>query len=110
MKIAIMNCQKADVTCTAAGCMKAFNARTGGFAEYGDQPVELVAFMHCNGCGQTVENNESLAKKIERLEREGVEALHVGICTKKEEGECPTITGILAEAEKKGIRPVRGTH
>ena len=110
-KIAIMNCLKANEVCTAAGCMKAFNARTGHFEQYGDEPLEMVAAARCNGCDAGMDEN--LRKKLDRIVSEGAEVCHFGVCTVKnrETGEeCPVITAAAEYLEEKGVKPVRGTH
>ena len=55
MKIAMLNCLNANEVCTGAGCLKAFNARSRHFAEYGETPLELVAMARCNGCGKGID-------------------------------------------------------
>ena len=110
MKIAVLNCLEANDVCAGAACLKAFNARSRHFAEYGDEPLELVAFARCNGCGKGV--NEGFREKLDRMVSEGAEVCHLGVCTRKPETkeECPTITEAAAYLEKRGVRIVRGTH
>ena len=55
MKIAMLNCLNANEVCTGAGCLRAFNSRTRHFADYGDEPLELIAMARCNGCGKGVD-------------------------------------------------------
>ena len=50
MKIAILNCLNANDVCAGASCLKAFNSKSRHFEQYGDTPLELVAFARCSGC------------------------------------------------------------
>ena len=110
MKIAMLNCLKANEVCTGAGCLRAFNNRTRHFADYGDAPLELIALARCNGCGKGID--EGFREKLERIVSEGAEVCHLGVCTKhgEDKKECPTITEAAAWLEEKGVRIVRGTH
>ena len=49
-KIAILTCIKSNSVCTGASCLKAMNERTRSFAPYKGEPLQLMAFLHCNGC------------------------------------------------------------
>ena len=116
-KIAILTCLNSNRVCTGASCLKAMNERKKAFSGYQGQEVELMAFMHCNGCGTEPEEDKGLLEKIERLEKIGVETVHVGICGMKKDKEdpervweCPTITKIVEMIEKRGISVIRGTH
>ena len=110
MKIAILNCLNANDVCAGAACLKAFNSKTRHFADYGDTPLELVAFGRCSGCGHGID--EGFREKLERIVSEGAEACHLGVCTRMPETreECPTITEAAAFLEARGVRVVRGTH
>ena len=101
-KIAILTCIKSNSVCTGASCLKAMNERTRSFAPYKGEPLQLMAFLHCD---------PGFLEKLERLEQIGVEIVHAGICTRKHDGsECPQITKILSKMEEKGMKVVRGTH
>ena len=110
MKIAMLNCLKANSVCTAAACLKALNNRKAHFEEYAGKDVELVALARCSGCDAGID--EGFREKLDRIVSEGVEVCHFGVCTvKKETGaECPVITEAGEYLEKKGVRLVRGTH
>ena len=41
MKIAVLNCLKANEVCTAAGCLKAFNTKTKHFEVYKDTDTKI---------------------------------------------------------------------
>ena len=110
MKLAMLNCLKANEVCTGAGCLRAFNTRTRHFSDYGDAPLELIAMARCNGCGKGVD--DGFREKLERIVSERAEVCHLGVCTKHGQNgeECPTITEAAAWLEEKGVRIVRGTH
>lgn len=110
-KIAMLNCLKANEVCTGAACLKAYYEKQKAFKMYQNEEVILAAFMRCNGCGQDPEQDKGMFEKIERLQKEGVEIVHVGVCTKNREGkECLTITKIIHMIEANNMHIVRGTH
>ncbi|MBQ7515974.1 MAG: CGGC domain-containing protein [Schwartzia sp.] len=108
-RVAIFNCHHAGETCTGSGCFKAFNQRDAFFARYQEEPAELVSFARCNGCGHDWENDESLAKKIDRL-KDIADVVHFGACTVKKGTECQFITRLGTKLEGMGLEVVRGTH
>lgn len=110
MKIAILNCLKANDVCSGAGCLKALNARTKHFASYGEEPLELVAMARCNGCDAGID--DGFREKLDRIVSEGAQVCHFGVCTVRRDlgKECPVITEAAAYLEARGVRPVRGTH
>lgn len=109
-KIAIFNCGMSAAGCTGSGCFRAFNGREAFFARYEAEPVEMVAFTRCNGCGRDWENDPKLARKLERLKALGADAVHFGACTVKDGKECGFITRLGAKLESEGLAVVRGTH
>lgn len=117
MKIAILRCLHSNDVCAGAACLRALNNKTASFAQYGEEPLELVAYFSCNGCGKVAFNCEKgMAGKIETIKRLAPDAVHFGICTKMKDsnGErkqvCPNIVRILDELKAAGIRVVDGTH
>ena len=122
MKIAMLTCLNSNTVCTGAACLRAFNERIRSFSRYkGRNDIELAAFMKCNGCetsgipeegriyaADRLENG--IQEKILRLSQEGIEAVHLGLCTKKKETMCPVIEKISEEIEKNGIQVIFGTH
>lgn len=115
-KLAILRCLQTSASCAGAGCLKAFFEKTGAFAAYGDEELQLMAVWTCNGCGNNkLENQEGLEKKIARMESLGVDIVQLSGCTRKkdEQGErvlCPTIKAIAERLEKMGIEIGHGTH
>ena len=110
MKIAMINCLKANEVCAAASCLKAFNQRKAHFEEYAGQDVELIAVARCNGCDAGID--KGFQEKLDRLLSEGVDVCHFGVCTVKNDTkeECPVITKAGEYLEEHGVRLVRGTH
>ena len=110
MKIALLNCLKANEVCTGAACLRALNSRTKHFEEYAGTDLELVAMARCNGCEAGID--EGFREKLERMVEIGTEVCHVGVCTVQRDlgKECPVITEALRYLEERGIRVVRGTH
>ena len=67
-KIAILRCLKTSASCAGAGCLRAFYEKDKAFARYGDEELRLMAMWTCNGCGDSMlENQEGIRKKIERM-------------------------------------------
>ena len=110
MKIAFLNCLKANEVCTGASCLRAFNDRSRHSEVYGDTPLTLVAMARCNGC--EAEIDEGFREKLDRIVSEGAEACHLGVCTVRSDTkkECPVITRAADYLEERGVRIVRGTH
>lgn len=114
-KVAILRCLQTASSCSGAGCLRAAYEKTGAFAEY-DEPVQVVAFCECNGCGAYASpNQEGLRKKIERIKALAPDAVHLSNCTKKkndagEKVQCPVITAIANEWREAGLNVVEGTH
>ena len=52
-----------------------------------------------------------MKEKVERMKQEGVETVHVGLCTKNKEGvRCKNVARIMEMLEEEGIEVVDGTH
>ena len=111
-KIAMINCLRAGRICAGAACMDAFNNRKASFAEYGEEELQLTAFMRCNGCDVDPGEDKGTLDKLGRIIRSRPDAVHFGICTKKQKSgqECEIITRIAGMLEDRGINTVRGTH
>lgn len=115
-KVAILRCLQTSASCAGAGCLRAFFEKSGAFAAYGDEELQLMAVWTCNGCGNNkLENQEGLDKKIARMESLGVDVVQLSGCTRKKnaEGEkvlCSTIKEITEKLEKLGIEIGVGTH
>lgn len=115
-KIAILRCLRSNDVCTGAACMQAFNKKTGAFAMYGDEPLELEAYWSCNGCGDCrLQHQEGIEEKIARIISLKVDAVHVGVCTKHRDAQgeyvtCRKILGICERLREAGIEIVEGTH
>ena len=66
-KIVMLTCLCAETVCTGAGCFSASNGRTHRFREYGDEELQVSAFMKCSGCGHFPRQDKGLDEKIERI-------------------------------------------
>ena len=111
MKIAILNCLKANEVCAGCSCLKAFHTRTHAFQRYEGQDIELCAFLRCNGCSSMPESDSGMLEKLDRLKEEGVDAVHLGVCTHLPDGSlCPNIQTIISLLSERGIPVIDGTH
>ena len=110
MKIAMINCLKANEVCTGAGCLNAFNRKSRHFSRYGAEPLELVALARCNGCEAGIDSG--FREKLDRIISEGAQVCHLGVCTvdRRTGQECPVICQAADYLAAKGIAIVRGTH
>lgn len=79
-KIVMLTCPHAETVCTGAGCFSALNGRTHRFREYGDEELQVSAFMKCSGCGHFPRQDKGLDEKIERILEIHPDAVHLGIC------------------------------
>lgn len=110
MKIAFVNCLKANTVCTGASCLQALNERRKSFEVYKGEEVEVVAFMRCSGCGETCEKNAGMQEKLERILSIKPDVVHFGICTFEKGVLCETLQSLYEELQKAGIKTVLGTH
>ena len=110
MKIAMLNCLRANDVCAGAACLRAFNAKIRHFAPYGDTPLELTAFARCSGCEAGLD--AGFAEKLDAIVHAGTEVCHLGVCTVRDDtkAECPVITQAADHLAARGVRIVRGTH
>lgn len=113
-RIVILRCLRSEENCTGAACFEAFNNRKGQFEAYGDEDIQIVAFMSCNGCGRlSFVDTAGLEEKIERILKIKPDILHIGICckTRTDNNEyCPDIIDLIDRFRSTGIEVVWGTH
>ena len=115
-RIVILRCLGSNNVCTGAACLKAFNKKTGAFARYGEEPLELEAYWSCNGCGDChFKYQEGIEEKLERIISLKPDAVHVGLCVKQrtQDGQvvtCKTIAEIFDILYASGLTIVEGTH
>lgn len=107
MNIAIMHCHRAPTVCTGAACFRAFNNRSKSFERYADASVMLCAFFDCGGCEAELGVHAGMTEKMERLKKEGVERIHVGVCVG---AKCPKRQALLAYVRGYGFDIIEGTH
>lgn len=114
--IAILRCLRSNDVCTGAACMQAFNKRTGAFAKYGEEELELEAYWSCNGCGDCyLKNQQGIEEKLRRIMNMQLDAVHVGVCIMQRtaQGErvrCKKIGELCEHLREAGIKIVEGTH
>lgn len=112
-KVAMLVCKNAvGNKCTGSGCMRAFNNKTGIFERYSQEELELQAFFQCNGCEKSLDEDEGLKKKVERILELQPDSVHVGMCTIKKDIQkhCETIKNMTQIFKESGIEVVNGTH
>ena len=113
-KIVILRCLRSEENCTGAACLQAFNERCCQFARYGDEEIQLVAYMTCNGCRKiTLGDSSGLEEKIERILSINPDVIHVGICckTRTDDNEyCSEALRLVDIFRNHGIEIVWGTH
>ena len=116
-KVGILHCRKVTDICAGAKCMNAFSDKTDFFARYADEEIVLGAYFSCNGCKTDnplePDKDDGMLEKLERLVKEEIKTVHVGICRNSGEikgKECYRITCIIDSIEQKGIEVIRGTH
>ncbi len=113
-RIVILRCLRSEENCTGAACFEAFYNRKGQFDVYGDEEVQIAAFMSCNGCGRlSFIDTAGLEEKVERILKIKPDVLHIGICckTRTDNNEyCPDIMDLVERFRSSGIEVVWGTH
>ena len=112
-KIAVLTCLDTCKVCDGASCLGAWNGRKGRFTRYAGEDVCLSAFFHCNGCDADPRSDTGMLEKLNQLQRDGVETVHVGVCAVKnrETGAlCPNIEKIQNMLHDRGIKTILGTY
>lgn len=113
-KIVILRCLRSEENCTGAACLSAFNNKRGYFKRYGDEELQLVAFMSCNGCQNLeFEDDAGMQEKLERILSMKPDVLHVGICCQTRTDDlqlCKQIDKLIAFFKAHKIEIVMGTH
>lgn len=113
-KIGILACNKANKVCAACSCLNAFNDKTFAFKAYENEDVILGAFFRCSHCQDvSVEEDKDFQDKVERLKRENIEVMHVGVCMERTDSNgpsCKKVADMKRYLEDEGIKVVVGTH
>lgn len=112
-KIAILRCLNKSYSCTGSGCMRAWNERTKAFAPYAGEDAVLATMLNCNGCDRDPSTDEAMVKKLDRLQKMGVEIVHTSGCTVKDPADpvyCENVEKIVSMLHDRGIQTVHGTH
>ena len=104
-KIGIIICDRYH-TCAGGKCFRALKERAGGFARYGDEPVELVGYTTCGGCpGGNVEYAP------EEMKNSGAEVVHLATGLVVGYPPCPHLDHFREFIPLKyGMEVVMGTH
>jgi len=104
-KIGIIICDRYH-TCAGGKCFRSLKERTGGFARYQDQEVELVGFTTCGGCpGGNVEYAP------EEMKNNGAEVVHLATGLVVGYPPCPHLDHFREFIPLKyGMEVVVGTH
>lgn len=111
--IVMITCPLSEDVCTSAACFQAFYKRTHQFARYGEEEVQIDAYMKCNGCGHFVDNDQGLKKKMDRILQMKPYAVHLGICCchdGRSKELCTEVKAICKVLEEHQIPMIRGTH
>ena len=93
--VAIYVCGVVSKTCTANGCLRAFNQKQDSFKKYEEGGCQLVSFNHCNGCNENP--IESLKVKIEKFQKANVDTIHLSTCIR---GRCQHHEAFIKELDK----------
>lgn len=80
-KLGIINCFEVSKRCSSSGCLRALGDRTASFERYAGVEVQLLSFVHCNGCGETAV--EHVAARGARMGDVGVDVIHLSTCMSK---------------------------
>lgn len=113
-RIGILHCLEATKVCAGCGCLNAFNQKKGSFTEYAKEDI-LAAYFTCNGCknqnSTSPKEDKGMIEKVERLQTEGIDVVHVGVCCENADGSfCERIVEIVEMIKLKGIQIKNRTH
>lgn len=112
-KIGVLTCLDACKVCAGISCLNAWNGKVRHFARYAGEDACLTAFLHCNGCGTSPCSDAGMLEKLDRLQSDGVETVHIGVCAVKDREAgtlCPVMEEIQGMLHDRGIQTVLGTH
>lgn len=104
--IAILQCEKAGNTCTAAGCFRCFNEKSKAFERYQGQDVQMMGFFQCNGCDADQLTDERFAKKLNRMKEHDC-TVHLAFCVMQ---DCEKKEILKQALNNAGLEWVEGTH
>ena len=114
--VVIVQCHIVMERCSGYFCEKAFHERTGGFAQYGQQPLRAI-YLTCGGCcGRALHRKLcNLIGKIQKKEGIGKEALVVQLasCITKDNFHappCPHLAYLRRLIGKLGLDIIHDTH
>ena len=104
-KIGIIICDRYS-SCAGGKCLRAFRERSGGFARYAGEEVELVGYATCGGCpGGNIEYAP------EEMKANGAEVVHLATGLVVGYPPCPHLEYFREFIPRKfGMKVVVGTH
>ncbi len=104
-KVGIIICDRYH-TCAGGKCLRSLRERTGGFARYEGEEVELVGYTTCGGCpGGNVEYAP------EEMMNNGAEVVHLATGLVVGYPPCPHLDYFMEFIPRKfGMEVVMGTH
>lgn len=99
-KLGILTCSNMTqvLDCPVGACLHDMHNRKGAFKSYGDNGLELVGVISCNGC-PTRPGADMILPRIEGLLHYGMTHLHLSYCMLT---LCPYV--------KKYVRAIRATY
>lgn len=106
-KIAILHCKKSGRVCTGAACFRTFYDRKKNFEQYSGREVELSAYFDCNGCEADKLTDPGFTEKLERMNQEQVDKVHIATCIVH---KCEQMDGIKKALDAQGILWEELTH
>ncbi len=104
-KVGIIICDRYR-SCAGGKCFRSLRERTGGFARYAGEEVELVGFTSCGGCpGGNIEYAP------EEMANNGAEVIHLATGLVVGYPPCPYLEYFQEFIPRKfGLTVVMGTH
>ena len=115
--IVVVQCHIVKEVCSGYYCEKAFNERSGGFADYSkDQPLRIL-YLTCGGCcGKATHRKLSLlaqkAKKHDNIEKDEI-LVKLASCITKDNyhgPRCPNLDYITKLIKSLGMNLSLDTH
>lgn len=109
VKVGIVRCEGAMRICPGTSCFRAIREKTGNFAPYSDEEIEIIGMVPCGGCP----GRDAVRQSVEMVRR-GAEVIFLGTCMIKpipSEPVCRYSEEIAGAIRKKtGVEVIMGTH
>ena len=115
--IAVVQCDIARQRCSGCNCERAFNSRTGGFADYPKDKHYRIIYLTCGGCcgratGRKLSNLLKRLRKDENISRDKV-VVQLSSCITKDNFHappCPHLDYIRTIISRLGLDLREDTH